>query len=570
MPDPKDPSGQPRKHRVIHWNPEEDESQENADRPFGKLLAAGGALFVAVLIFAALAAFDVVAFAPSDGGGGQPASQQGAGQARANAQQEFVSRSKAEFVRESTLSSLEEIRRMPAEHPSLLQKLIGIEREFRAGERLMSGAEYAEALEQFRKVDAQIKSFSEEIESKQASQALYDEFIVLSREYERGRDLNEEAFERAFEDASAGKQFLDEGSFHLAKSKLEDAIGRLEEVKAAIDERVASEAARGLRLIAQGDGEGAREAFQTVLKYDPDNEEAVRLLERAKRAEEAYAKLQEAKRLEESGQLEKALQAYQAAREIDPQSARAQQGVARARRAIEVRDFNFHLEAAVEAEANQRYAEAIERFQKALEIFPSRSEIRDAIEKARQDKRRHDIVTMIKSAYAHEGNKEWEEARAIYKELLVKEPDLREAKDGLLRTGRMIRHLLRYEKLIEVATQEARSGDFQLAIRSFDKAMQEKPAYLELSDEVERLRRYLQLQSQPVPVTITSDNSTTVAIMGPTRISPQKFREETFNLLPGNYFIVGRRRNYQDVRIRLQIRGGSRIEPIRVVAENRR
>ncbi len=241
--------------------------------------------------------------------------------------------------------------------------------------------------------------------------------------------------------------------------------------------------------------------------------------------------------------------------------------MSRVRRAIEDRDFTNFYNAAILAEQETRYEDAIANYRSALKVYPTRTDLEDAITKARADKRQNDIITRVTRAYDHERAYEWVDARDLYQELVKIEPDLQEAKEGLLRTGRMIRSILRYETLVEAAKAEAQRAEFQLAIRTFDQAMQSKPTYLALSDEGERLRRFLQLQSQPVPVQIISDEATWVSIQGPTQSKPEKIKTQTFNLLPGKYFVIGRKKGFQDVRTALQIRAGVPQQPITVICD---
>ena len=569
MPDQNEPPLTPKKHRVIHWNPEDDENLEKANNSTSKYIAAG--VIALVVIVGSMLAYKVVLGGnsmeyPTDGQ--VVLSEDGTPQQ--NFQQAFVSRAKAEMRLDSTSKKMKEIERMTTNHGDLRDMLINISIEFGKGEDLMRRNAYKRALDQLAKVDTQIEEFTNQIETEQLAQEMYDNFLVKVDELESNRHLNELAYEKAFEAASTGNQFLQEGSFYPAKTKLEEAHGHLEDLSSSVQEFIQSNAALGHRYIAQGQGAQAIEAFTNVLTVDPTNEEAVRHLERAKFADQVFALLQQADQKEANEELEAALEDFQQAFEIDGGSAKAQQGISRTTRKIQNRDFDFHLTAARQAESTGRYEEAIGHFQSALQIFPARTDLTDAIIKARQDKRKNDIYTMITRAYNLEEDYDWEGARGYYQKLLQLEPEFEQAKEGMIRTGKMIRGLLRYEKYIEVAMQEARRADFQLAIRSFDTAMQSKPEYLELSDEAENLRRFLQLQSQPVPVTFVSDMATWVSFQGPTKLKPTKLKEKNISLLPGKYHVVGRKKGYEDVRFPLNIRAGRGQNTLTVICNVKR
>lgn len=566
MADLQDPSRQaPKKHKVIHWNPVEDESSA-ASKPAVKAYMSGA---IAMLVIAAIGVSTYFLFFYTPPVADRSAAESGA-VPQEDPRRAFESVSRAQGVKASVERKLEAARQMPITGNEVLrQKLINIEKEKIDADDLMARSRYARAITEYTDVDTLIEDFTTEVEKKQRAQSLYDSFLVRSSKLENGKHLNEESSEAAFNTASQGKNFLDAGSFSPALERLEESKAYLDQVEESIDDYIRSNAAQGNRLIAQGKSQEAIQAFTRVLEIEPSNEEAIKQLERARVADQVFAALQSAKQNEDSENLENALTLYQEAASIDSGSAKAQSGVSRVRRKIAERDFTIAYTAAQQAMADGRYEQAISNFEDALVVFPDRTDIEDAIDRARAEKRQNDIVTRITRAYDYEREYAWADARDLYQELVQMEPELQEAKDGLLRTGRMIRSILRYQTLIEVAKTEAQRSEFQLAIRTFDEAMRSKPEYLALTEEGERLRKFLQLQSQPVTVSLVSDGSTWVSVQGPTMRKPEKFDDLNLALLPGKYFIIGRKKGYQDVRFGLQIRGGMNQDPITVIANQK-
>lgn len=563
MADLQDPSRQtPKKHKVIHWNPEEDDSGANAKPAVGAYV--GGA--VAMLAIVGIGAISYFLFFYNPPVSDVEAAARGE-IAQADPRRAFESVSRAQGVKDAVDRKLEAARQMPTSGNEVLrQKLINLEKEKIDADGLMSRSRYARAIAQYKNVDLLIEEFTTEVENKQKARGLYDDFLVRSRELESGKYLDEEAFESAFGSASEGKEFIDTGSFTLAVQRMEESASYLDQVETSIRNYIRSNASEGNRFIAQGKSEEAIAAFTKVLEIEPANEEALKQLGRARVADQVFAALQAAKASEDAEELETALEYYKQAASIDVGSAKAQSAVSRVSRKIKERDFSIAYTAAQRAMEESHFVDAINNFQAALAIFPEREDIEAAISRARSEKHQNDIVTRISQAYDYERVFSWESARNLYQELVQMEPELKEAKDGLLRTGRMIRSILRYEKLLEVAKSEAQRSEFQLAIRTFDDAMKSKPGYLALTDEGERLRNFLQLQSQPVNMTLVSDGSTWVSVQGPTTRKPEKFDSTNVSLLPGKYFIIGRKKGYQDVRFSLQIRGGMKQDPITVSA----
>ncbi len=569
MPDSEDSHQNPRKHRVIHWNPEDEEAAERARASRRKLITMGVSAGVVLIAIVSIATLwknpdqDTKEFTDRLGITEEAVPE-------LDIQQTFANRSRADLEQDSAESGLEKIRQMRVNHPILTTKLVAVQREFIQGEDLMKRQAFERAYEIFVSVNAQIEEFSNLVEAKIATQEMYDNFLIRVDELKSSKHLNPVAYDDAFDAASAGKQFLMEGSFNASKTKLTEATEKLQELTDSIAGYVRENAALGHRYIAQGQGAKAIEAFTNLLSIDPQNEDAILQIERAKVADEVFTLIKEAETNERAEAFEVALTAYEEAFEKDSKSAKAQNGISRVRRKIENRDFSKYLAIARNAETEHRYDEAIEHFQLALTIFPDRKELSDSILKARQDKHQSDIARLITKAYALEtNNRDWTGARAIYQTLIDMEPDLQEAKDGLLRTGKVIRSILRYEKYLEIAEIEAQRLQYQLARQSFDLAMKSKPDYLPLSDNTKRLQQHLITQSRPVSVLFISDMSTWVSVQGPTAKKPTKLKETTINLLPGDYRVIGRKKGYEDVTLRLQIRGGVAQSPLTVICDER-
>ena len=569
MPDMEENHQNPRKHRVIHWNPEDEDAAERARSSKRKLIAVGVSAAVVVILLVSVIALwenpDEDAKALTDRLGLTDETVP-----EVPFQQAFASRSKADLELETSNNGLEKIRQMRVNHPVLTTKLVAVEREFLQGEDLMRRKAFDRAFETFKGVNVQIEDFSNLVEAKLATQEMYDNFLTRVDELKPSKHLNQEAYDDAFDAASAGKQFLTEGSFTASKTKLTEATDKLQALADSISNYIRENAALGHRYIAQGQGAKAIEAFTNLLSIDPQNENAILQIERAKTADDVFNLVKKGEVQERSEAFEEALVAYQQAFQKDQKSAKAQNGVSRVRRKIENRDFSKYLTIAQNAEQSYRFDEAIENFQLALAIFPDRKELADSIVKARTDKRQSDITTLVTRAYALESeNRDWEGARVIYQQLNDMEPNLQAAKDGLLRTGKVIRSILRYEKYLEIAAIEAKRLQYQLARQSWDQAMRSKPDYLELTDEAKRLQQHLITQSRPVQVLFISDMATWVSVQGPTAKKPTKLKESTMNLLPGDYRIIGRKKGYEDIQYRLQVRGGVAQSPLKVICDEK-
>lgn len=549
-----------RKRRIIHWDPEH--GQATRQRRWTPLRLLGWAVggFFALLLVAGLVIRGVKlvlgpeVFALA---GSAPA---GSAESPGDA---FVSQSKAELARENASKALAELRKLPPDHDSQLQRLILLEKAFLAGDSLLQSGSYARAYGVFDELNRQLDAYALEVKLKGETQRAYDEVLARMKNLDRARSLAPEEFETAFADAGMGRQLYNQGSFVLAKREFDRAFAALDRAAKALEDFVGENVRAGQQAVAEGQRDAALSAFRAALDKDPGNEMALQGLKRAEVADRVVALLKQGEGLEERKNYRAAAESYAKAFELDAFSAAAQQGKARAERLEKETEFNGAIAAAEAAKGQRDWPRAIAEYERALKVYPAKAEIKKALADTRETAHREAVRAALTRAYDHENKYEWEFARASYNATLQLDPNHEEAKEGYARTGRMIRTLLQYERMIEVAEQRAQKAEFQAGIRAFNEAMAIKPAYLALSDRVEQLRNVLMSQSQPVDVTFRSDGDTWISISNFRMLG--RIRSETLKILPGDYEIIGRRKGYQDVVLTLQVRNGSTPPVVNVV-----
>jgi tetratricopeptide (TPR) repeat protein len=568
-----DDSSQPtgNRHQIIHWNPGHETEPESTPSGSGNrtlFLVIGGCALFAVAVGLTWLVFSLInrPQTPEPGSTGYDSMAIGAtlsGDPRAA----FVSRSRAELARDTASRSLTEFRRMPAEHPRLLQAMILLEKEFLEGERLLERSDYQPALMQFELVNQQIEDFSEQIELRRQAKEGYDNFLTRIEKLEVGRNFAPDAYNQAFNAASEGRQFLEQGSFKAAALKLEEAEQAMDTIDAAVGDAMESSLLDGRQALAVGDKDAALDAFTTVLELNPDNEEAARGLTRAQTIDTLTNLLNQAFEKEDLELYEEAQALFEQASETDALSAKAQQGVARLKKKIKDRDFDRAIARAEAAKDDDDWTTVITAYEDALEVYPRRDEIRDLLKEARETEHEMMVQRSLATAYAYENDRQWMDARKAYLTTLEIEPKLDEAEDGLVRTSRMLRVILRYEKLLELAADQAARAEFQPAIRSFNEAISIKPDYIQLTPDQVTVKNLLSAQSKPVGISFVSDGKTWVTISNYKLLG--KFKQESVKILPGDYEIVGRRKGYEDVILLLQVRAGSPPPTVTVVCDKR-
>ncbi len=479
----------------------------------------------------------------------------------------FASRSRAESARQAAMRSIEAANKIPSTHPVALQMMVEIERLRDPADKAFGDRDYARAMQYFEEISRRAETYTTAMEDMRKAQNGYANFLLAIGRVQKFRHLAPDKVEKALTAAGASQQFLDQGSFTPARQQIDEAMAILGEIEASIQAELERSLADGRTALAEGSGSAATAAFEHALELDPENELASKGLARAATIERVFALLAEAERQEAAAELEAARDTFAKAFELDAQSAAAQAGVSRTKAAIKKRDFDGARARATAAAAEERWTDAIAAYQDAQKVEPENEEVKKLIAEARVREREQRVQNMLKSAYDAERQFAWAEARRTYMELLAFQPGQVDAEEGLLRTGKVMRALLKFERLLEDARSLAARADFQSAINSFNEAMASKPAYVELQPDQLELKNMLERQSRPVSVPFASDGKTWVTISGLQLLG--KFQTTSVSILPGNYEVIGRRKGYADVREVLRVRAGEPIEPVTIIATKR-
>jgi tetratricopeptide (TPR) repeat protein len=552
-----------KKHRIIHWNPDAGREQVRRRWTWKRILLWSVGGFIG-LLFAAGLVIRVTKLVLGDDIF-KPRAERIAGQPDlADATSMFVTRAKAEQMQELALKSLNEVKRIPADHPVQRQQLINMEKALADGLALMSSRDFGKAFGVFEGLRGDTEAFSYNVKIKDEARQGYDKILLRIKELELARSLAPGALEAAFESASVGRQLLADGNFAGAKKLFDEGEAELKKAEHALGQHVHENLLAGQKALSQGEKEQARRAFEAALEKAPGNEVAIQGLKRAENIDRVYALLQQGDKLEKERRFAEAAESYKKAFALDAFSAAAQEGEARAARLEKETKFAAAKTAAESAVKAKDWNKAIAEFQAALKVYPQKADVQAALKSAKESAHREAVQKALAKGFAFEKTHQWREARDAYEETLQLEPEQTEAKEGYIRAGVVIRALLNYERLIEVAEQLANKAEFQAALKHFNDAMNAKPSYLETSERVLQLRALLQQQSRPVEVTFHSDGNTSVSILN--FMNPRKIgSNETIRILPGDYQVVGRRKGYRDVQMLLQVRNGTPVPPVTVI-----
>ena len=554
-----------KKRKIIHWNPDGDSRRsEIQSKKRGK-----GTIFAVVVVFLLILSLAGIYGARKHLGLGgeiivpvvEPNGSTG------YEKDKFVSRERVERTRAAARLEISEIRKITDDHPKLIESLVIIETAFDEGNRRLASTAYHEALAKFEEVEELVEEMKKFIAGKEKARKVYDEFLAAVEKDEEVRIHAPYEYEKAVAYGNDGTVRFENGEFAASIRDFRRAMTALEKVEIAANLYIADREIQGMIALSRGDKVLAKQIFLEILELQPDNELAKRNLERARNIDILVPLLTKAKKQEKEGDLEEALKTYEMAFEVDERSALAQQGVTRIKRTIEKNKYENLVAVAKAAEEKEDWDTAIATLEEATEAFPDKEEFSEGLARVRELGRLVKMEDALSRALAFENEYEWVKARNAFIEVLELDKGNEEATDGLLRTGDLIRVLLRYDRLLEQAQELANRGEFQKAIRVFNEGMSIKPSYLPLEETSRNLQNMLREQSKPVPINFVSDGKTWVSIAGFEMLG--KFEKRTARIYPGNYRVRGRRKGYRDVLLEVRVRNGRDLGLVKVICYQR-
>jgi tetratricopeptide (TPR) repeat protein len=376
-----------------------------------------------------------------------------------------------------------------------------------------------------------------------------------------------EAYQTAAASIAEGDSYGDDKDFAAATSAYERASEQLESLRSRANSVKRDALARGQKALSAGDAAAATRAFRLAQTIEPGNPQAAAGLKRASVLNEVLRLLASGEELERRGDLERAAESYRQAVSLDPLSRDAQQALTRLDSRFTEEAFRKAMSEGVAALGRKDYQAARQAFEQARAIRPGSTEVADGLAQAEEGARLDEIAGRREKGRLLEGREEWRSAAAEYQAVLDLDPTIRFAQEGKARCeqraeldDRLRFHLKNPRRLSdENVNQEV--AKLLLTASSIE------PAGPRLSEQVTTLRDMLGKASTPVRVRLVSDDLTDVVIYTVGRLGT--FETHELDLRPGTYTVVGTRRGYRDVRLKLVITAGKEPEALVVRCEEK-
>jgi len=354
--------------------------------------------------------------------------------------------------------------------------------------------------------------------------------------------------------ADAARRAFRGAAYDEARQGWDEAAGKLSALDRRGDELLAAARARGQAALVRGDRELAEQEFQLALRLDPQDQVALKGLERAPRIERVIQLMREGERLEASGRLRDAASVYRQAADLDPELKEAGAAVARVDAALVQRGFADAMSRGYRAIDSGDFDAAVKAFEQAARVRPGAPEPDAGLEAARAARTLSKVQTLATKAGEMEQAEQWRQAAEAYQQILAIDAGVILASQGLERT--------RARAEIDESLQAFLADPERLyAPDGVERARAALAAGGKVAEPGPRLRaQMIALDAmvdkalRPVQVWLESDNLTEVVVYRVGRLG--SFERKNLELRPGDYTVVGTRAGYRDVRRQLQLRPG--------------
>ncbi len=360
-----------------------------------------------------------------------------------------------------------------------------------------------------------------------------------------------EEFSQALIQGDTGDKHFREQNFIAAISAYERTVSALQRLQAQTAVTLADHLRQGQLALTRGERDAAIHHFQLARAIDAHNRQAQAGLTRAATIQELFALLQTGGNLEAGNRLQDAKQTYRQALDLDPSSPEARAALNRVIGRITEIEFSQLMVRGYAALEAGRYTDARAAFTAAQKLMPNSQPPTLGLTKVAQAIRHTKIASLSDEAQYFERREDWAYAVQSYQQILALSPDAAFAIKGLARSQRRVLLLSELDNHVE---NKARLHSAQVFAEA--RALLQKIAALEHpGDKITRransLENLLKLASQPIAITLQSDNRTEVVIFKVGQFG--RFKNLQLHLKPGQYTLMGSRPGYRDVRKTLTV-----------------
>jgi tetratricopeptide (TPR) repeat protein len=352
-----------------------------------------------------------------------------------------------------------------------------------------------------------------------------------------------------------------------------DAAAKLAADRGVFDQRLAALTARGADVWGGADfavartraaeSKGARDAGEPALAQQRLTQ-ASELLDAVERAAPAAvaARLEAGDRALAARQYSRAAQDYTQALALDPANAQARAGLAQANAAVSDDSYAKAAGEGFAALGAGRLDEARAAFERARALRPNGAEAAEGLRRVAAARGAHGTAAKRAHAEDLEEQERWEDALAIYDDILREDGSITFAQAGRARAGARLQLGDSLQALINHPERLASPPVRDQALALLQIAQEQPSPGPVLSTRIAQLSALMPGLDKPVHLSLVSDSVTQVAI--PSIGSFGSFSRRDIELKPGHYTVIGTRDGYRDVRRDITVTPGQQDQTINV------
>jgi tetratricopeptide (TPR) repeat protein len=354
----------------------------------------------------------------------------------------------------------------------------------------------------------------------------------------------------------------DAGSPRIAEQRLNEALRLLGNVELRSSQTLAQQLTAGDRALAAGQGEVAKQAYESARRIDPGNRRASDGLQRTRNLGGVLPLIADGENAEGAKDYARAVQDYSQALSLDPNNIKARAGLDRAHAAFGQDSYAKAIGSGFAALGAGRLDEARIAFEKARTIRPAGPEAATGLSRVGAALSARGFASTRQRGAGLEGEERWTDAFNEYDAALKVDPSLVFAQQGRARTADRAELSNSLQGLIDRPERLAAPAVRDEADALLKRATIAQPSGPVLRSQIARLQILLPEFDVPVRLELVSDNATLVQIQ---RVGAfGSFDRRQIELKPGKYTVVGTRPGFRDVRRDVTIAPGRDVQTISV------
>ncbi len=313
---------------------------------------------------------------------------------------------------------------------------------------------------------------------------------------------------------------------------------------------------KGNQSLSEEQGSDALESFNRALAIDPDNEEARAGARRAENLDRVLALYGTALGHEQSGALSAAENVLSELQQLDSTYLPAQAMLNRVREGIGKLQFEEQMSLFILDLQKENLVQAREALKQLKGIDAANPQVASAEEMLVAKEESALLDTLRKRGETLSAKEAWEEVLAIYRQAATIAPDALFAVNGIEQAQKRVELDKAMENSLNQPHRLQEDAQLEAAKQLLDYARQFSPAGARLNGQIDRLETLVTFASTAVPVTLNSDNKTSIAIYHVGKMG--NFYSTQITLKPGKYTVVGSRNGFHDVRETFVVDPGKR------------